>query len=68
MRGAHDHPWRESWRETYFLRRVKLVHDYVLASVTGHRSPINVTATGKAILVFEEPELRDASWPRTYRG
>ena len=32
--------------ETYFLRKVEPVHEYVLASVTGHRSPINVTATG----------------------
>jgi IclR family transcriptional regulator, KDG regulon repressor len=46
--------------ETYFLRKVEMVHDYVLASVTGHRSPINVTATGKAILAFESEETRDA--------
>jgi IclR family transcriptional regulator, KDG regulon repressor len=46
--------------ETYFLRKAELVHDYVLTSITGHRSPINVTATGKAILAFESPEVRDA--------
>jgi len=44
--------------ETYFLRKVEMVHDYVLASVTGHRSPVNVTATGKAILAFESDETR----------
>ncbi len=46
--------------ETYFLRRVEPVHDYVMVSVTGHRQPINVTATGKVILAFEPPEVREA--------
>jgi len=46
--------------ETYFLRKVEPVHDYVLTSVTGHRSPVNVTATGKAILAFEPQDVLDA--------
>src|SRR5687768_13757569 len=46
--------------ETYFLRKVEPVHDYVLAVMTGHRSPVNVTATGKAMLAFEPPEVLEA--------
>jgi DNA-binding IclR family transcriptional regulator len=44
--------------ETFFLRRVERLHDYVLATTTGHKAPIHVTATGKAILAFEPMEIQ----------
>jgi DNA-binding IclR family transcriptional regulator len=46
--------------ETFFLLRAERVHDVVVAKLVGRKRPIHVSATGKAILAFEPPEVIEA--------